>query len=68
MSRRTIEEMEQAAFYREHYSDWTVHALRLTVYVPLTRDSTESDALDLVREIFDDAAFDIRVTTIQERA
>jgi hypothetical protein len=66
MSRRTIEEMEQAAFYQEHYSDWTVHALRLTVYVPLTEDSTEADSLALVREILDDAAFDIRVSVIQE--
>lgn len=53
---------DDAAFYRKHYSDWTVHALRLTVRVPMTVGHTEADALALVREVLDDARFDIRVT------
>lgn len=50
-----------AEFYEEHYSDWTVHALPLVVYVP-TKDGSREDALALVQEILDDASFDIRVS------
>jgi hypothetical protein len=49
-----------SAFYAEHYSDWTVHELPLMVYVPM-KDADRDEALALVREILDEAAFDIRV-------
>ena len=49
-------------FYREHYPDWTVHELLVTVRVPMFSGSTYDDALELVREVLDDAAFDIRVS------
>lgn len=52
-----------AAFYEEHYSDWTVHELPLMVYVP-TKDADRDEALALVREILDQAAFDIRVRVL----
>lgn len=52
-----------AAFYEEHYSDWTVHELPLMVYVPMV-NADPSEALALVREILDEAAFDIRVRVI----
>ena len=52
-----------AAFYGQHYSDWTVHELPLMVYVPLN-DADSDAALALVREILDEAAFDIRVRPI----
>lgn len=61
MSERQAPESD-AAFYAEHYSDWTVHELPLMVYVPSTGDRDE--ALALVREILDEAAFDIRVHVI----
>lgn len=54
---------EDAAFYEEHYSDWTVHELPLMVSVP-TEDADRDQALALVREILDEAAFDIRVRII----
>lgn len=56
-----------AAFYEEHYSDWTVHALPLVVYVP-TNGEDRALALALVREILDGAAFDIRVRAIPPAA
>lgn len=52
---------EHAAFYEQHYSDWTVHELPLIVYVP-SKDSDRAEALALIREILDEAAFDIRVS------
>lgn len=52
---------EHTAFYEEHYSDWTVHALSLTVHVPLKQMGRDV-ALTLVREILDKAQFDIRVS------
>jgi hypothetical protein len=54
-----VRESEHSAFYEEHYSDWTVHELPLIVYVPTIR-SNRDEALALVREILDEAAFDIR--------
>ena len=51
------------AFYAEHYSDWTVHALSLVVYVPSTQ--SRGEALALVQEILDEAAFDIRVQEVE---
>lgn len=52
-----------AAFYAEHYSDWTVHELPLMVYVPM-KDADWAEALALVREILDEAAFDIGVRVL----
>lgn len=52
-----------AAFYEEHYPDWTVHELPLMVYVPSVH-ADRDEALALVREILDEAAFDIRVRAI----
>ncbi len=45
----------------QHYSDWTVHALPLLVYVPLASGDDAEEALALVREVLDDAGFDIGV-------
>lgn len=58
---------EHVAFYEEHYSDWTVHALPLMVYVP-TKDSNRDEAAKLVREILHEAAFDIRVSMTAEHS
>lgn len=54
-------DVERIAFYEKHYSGWTVHALPLTVYVPMV-DRDPASALALVREILDEAAFDISVS------
>lgn len=55
---------EHAAFYREHYSAWTVHELSLVLYVP-TKSEDREFALDLVREILNEAAFDIRLSELR---
>lgn len=59
MTEEPASEGEITAFYEQHYSDWTVHALSLTVYVPV-KDEDRTFAVGLVREILDEA--DIRVT------
>lgn len=55
------ETSEHASFYAKHYADWTVHALDLTVYVPM-KDQTIAEALEIVQEILTEAAFGIRVS------
>lgn len=54
---------EHADFYEEHYSDWTVHALPLMVYVPLMKED-RAYALLLVQEILTEASFDIRISDL----
>lgn len=52
---------ENEVFYRKHYADWTVHELPLTIYVPTAHDDRD-EAIALVREILEEAGFDIRVS------
>lgn len=54
---------EHADFYNKHYSDWTVHALPLMVFVPLLNEERTA-ALDLIQEILTEAGFDIRITDL----
>lgn len=65
--KREMTEMpvEDREFYRKHYSDWTVHALPLVIYIPTTHND-RAEALALVREILDEAAFDIRVSEMNK--
>lgn len=51
---------EISDFYKKHYSDWTVHELPLTVYIP-TNSLTREEAREMIQEILDGAAFDIKV-------
>ena len=54
------------AFYAMHYgpdNGWEVHRLNVCISVP-TKGGSISESLDLIREILDDAAFDIRVTVL----
>ena len=60
VSQVTEMEGEHDAFYEEHYPDWNVHELSLSIYVP--NKGTAEEALELVTEILDGASFDIRVT------
>jgi hypothetical protein len=59
-------EDSNAAFYAKHYSDWTVHALPLMVYVPTGDDRPKVDAMELVQEILTEAAFDIRIEPLAD--
>lgn len=61
-------ELELREFYATHYpsaSGWVVEELHLKVFVPTKDPGTSAD---LIREILDEAAFDIRTVAVEPGA
>lgn len=54
------------AFYATHYgpgSGWEIHRLNVCISIP-AKGGSPSESLNLIREILDNANFDIRVTEL----
>lgn len=52
---------ENAQFFARHYEGWVVHSIATRIHVPLPRDRTREDAVELIKEALDEAEFGIRM-------